>query len=74
MAEFIAWWIDPDSGLPAPERAGVLRWFVRVDDALVWADDLSDLYLRYPHLPAKSATFVPAKLSDNPALTRADPG
>ena len=71
---FIAWWLDEATGLPLPERAGRLRWFVRVDDALVWADDLGDLYGRYPHLPAKSATFVPARLSDNAALTTADPG
>ncbi len=74
VAGFIAWWLDEATGLPRPERAGRLRWFVRVDDALVWADDLSDLYGRYPHLPAKSATFVPARLSDNAALTSADPG
>ena len=74
VAGFIAWWLDEATGLPRPERAGRLRWFVRVDDALVWADDLSDLYGRYPHLPAKSATFVPARLADNLALTTADPG
>lgn len=74
VAGFIAWWLDAATGLPAPERAGRLRWFVRVDDALVWADDLSDLHGRYPHLPAKSATFIPARLSDNVALTTADPG
>ncbi len=74
VAEFIAWWLDPATGLPIPERAGALRWFVRVDDALVWADDLTELYMRHPELPAKSATFVPARLSDNAVLMAADPG
>jgi hypothetical protein len=38
VAGFIAWWIDQETGYPIPERAGILRWFVRVDDQLVWAD------------------------------------
>jgi hypothetical protein len=38
VAEFIAWWIDQDTGLAIPERAGVLRWFVRVGDDLKWSD------------------------------------
>ncbi|TMK38023.1 MAG: terminase, partial [Alphaproteobacteria bacterium] len=29
VADFLAWWIDPESGLPIPERAGVLRYYVR---------------------------------------------
>ena len=79
VARFIAWWIDPATGLPIPERAGVLRWFVRIGDALVWADRPQDLadHLdpvgRHP-IPPKSLTFVPAKLTDNRALMEADPG
>jgi predicted phage terminase large subunit-like protein len=79
VARFIAWWIDPETGLPIPERAGVLRWFVRIGDALVWADRQDDLaeHLdpvgRRP-IPPKSLTFVPAKLTDNAALMAADPG
>jgi hypothetical protein len=30
VADWVAWWIDPETGLPVPERAGVLRYFVRV--------------------------------------------
>lgn len=74
VAEFIAWWIDQDSGLPIPERAGVLRWFVRVNDAIVWADNPAELAERFPGIPPKSVTFIPARLSDNAALMAADPG
>lgn len=49
VAELIAWWIDQDEhlpdgtanpryGFPIPERAGVLRYFTRVGDELVWGD------------------------------------
>jgi predicted phage terminase large subunit-like protein len=74
VAEFVSWWLDPETGLPDPERAGRLRWFVRDGARLVWADEAGELAGRYPHLPPKSATFIPAKLSDNAALTAADPG
>jgi predicted phage terminase large subunit-like protein len=74
VAELIAWWIDPGSGQPIPERAGVLRWFVRINDALVWADTPGELLARFPGIPPKSLTFIPARLTDNRALMAADPG
>ncbi|MDX0930576.1 phage terminase large subunit [Sinorhizobium medicae] len=81
VAEFISWWIDQDTGLPIPERAGVLRWFVRIGDAIIWADSPQDLaHHTAPNedgidspIPPKSVTFVAAKLSDNRALMAADP-
>jgi len=82
VAEFIAWWINQETGLPIPERAGVLRWFVRFQDKIIWADSPADLE-RYTApdkdgelrpIPAKSVTFIPASLTDNKALMAADPG
>jgi predicted phage terminase large subunit-like protein len=79
VAELIAWWINPDTGYPIPERAGVIRWFVRVGDKIVWADRPQDL-AEYVNpvdgkpIPPKSLTFIPGKLSDNLALMAADPG
>lgn len=74
VAEFIAWWLDQRTGLPIAERAGVLRWFVRVNDELIWADSVAELDAKHPGIPPKSLTFIPAKLSDNKALMAADPG
>lgn len=82
VATFIAWWLDPDTGLPIPERSGVLRWFVRVNDVLIWADSPEELtgYMALDEngemapIPAKSVTFIPAKLTDNKLLMAADPG
>lgn len=82
VAELIAWWIDQETGYPIPERAGVLRWFVRIGDNIVWADRPEDLAeykavnedgVMAP-IPPKSLTFIPAKLTDNRALMKADPG
>lgn len=76
VAEFIAWWIDQETGLPIPERAGVLRWFVRVDDTLHWGDSREELVEKFGCDPddPKSVTFIPASVHDNPALLSKDPG
>lgn len=84
VAEFLAWWIDQKTGFPIPERSGVLRWFIRLNDTLLWGDSAEELIREYgdPSLPAdhddqvkpKSVTFIAAKLTDNPALMKADPG
>ena len=71
VARLLAWWIDQDTGFAIPERSGVLRWFVRQGDDLVWASEREEL-------PdggkwAKSVTFIPAKLSDNKILMASDP-
>lgn len=71
VAELIAWWIDQDTGYPIPERAGVLRYFVREGDELRWVPrgtrDAAGL-------PAKSLTFIPARVTDNRLLLAKDPG
>jgi predicted phage terminase large subunit-like protein len=79
VAELIAWWINQETGYPIAERAGVIRWFVRVGDKIVWADQPQDLAeyvdpVDGKPIPPKSLTFIPGKLSDNRALMAADPG
>lgn len=75
VAEFISWWIDAD-GFPIPSRAGKLRWFCRIADQIQWADSPADLVTAHGIAPedAKSITFIPALVTDNPALLQADPG
>jgi hypothetical protein len=83
VAGFLAWWIDPESGLPIPARAGVLRNFIRIAERIVWADrpeELMQELLRGQDLPPGidppqpiSVTFIPAKVFDNPALLRVNP-
>lgn len=70
VRDMIAWWLDAE-GFPIPERAGVVRWFARVNGVIEWADNKADLEI-LGHRP-KSFTFIPALLTDNPTLTSADP-
>jgi predicted phage terminase large subunit-like protein len=84
VADFLAWWIDQDTGFPIPERSGVIRYVVRGHaDKLVWADNPNDLRHYLPtvdELPPgvippepKSVTFIPATIYDNPTLLRINP-
>ena len=52
VAEFLAWWIDQETGLPIPERAGVLRYYIRVSGKIVWADRPEEL-MQYIPRPAE---------------------
>ena len=78
LHKLISWWLDEETGLPRSDRAGLLRWFIRVSDELHWADDPETLRMRFPQIRAadlqpKSLAFVPGTLADNPILTEADP-
>ncbi len=73
VLKLIEWWIDPILGTAIPERAGIVRWFVRdKDDQLVWGDTRAELLPLDLGRPL-SITFIPAKLTDNPALMSNDP-
>jgi predicted phage terminase large subunit-like protein len=89
VAKFIEWWIDQETGFPIPERAGKLRWFIRVKDEIRWADNKEDLRPDLLGLPTHmtdsegnvieldyrplSVTFIPAKIFDNKELLKHDP-
>lgn len=75
VAEFISWWIDQETGLPIVERGGKIRWFIRVNEALVWADTPEELKaLHGDQVMPKSVTFIPATIHDNKKLLESDPG
>ena len=81
VAELIAWWIDQDTGLAIPERSGVIRWFIRVDNNIIWADSKQELIDRYGSIDAfgrqtcmpKSFTFVSSSVYDNKILLKNNP-
>ena len=75
VANFISWWIHPETGLPIPERASKLRYFVRLGDQLHWASDPNELApLTDGLIIPKSVTFIPANVHDNTILLDKDPG
>lgn len=75
LAKLLAWWWDQETGYAIPERAGVVRFFVRIQNEIHWGATREELAERFgADVEPKSLTFIPAYLDDNPALTRSDPG
>ncbi len=76
VRQLIDWWIGPD-GYAIPERSGVLRWFVILEDQIHWANSKEELHEKFGHgdsiLP-KSFTFIPSNVHDNKILLQKDPG
>lgn len=73
VRKLIDWWIGPD-GFPIKERSGIVRWFIRIDEKLIWGDTRQELIDKYgkDELP-KSLTFIPSRITDNKILMRKDP-
>lgn len=73
VRKLIDWWIGSD-GFPIQERSGVLRWFIRNGDEIIWSDSREELIEKYgsEQLP-KSLTFIPSSIYDNKILLAKDP-
>ena len=76
VAGFIEWWIDTDTGYPISERSGVIRWMVRLNNKIYWANTPEELVdkTECEITDCKSVTFIASKLSDNKILMSKDPG
>ena len=89
VADFIAWYIDQDSGFPIPERAGKIRYFISHANNEIWGDSKEEVYEKgkfaiddvlkgikgiNPFDLIKSFTFIPGSIYDNKLLLSADPG
>jgi phage terminase large subunit-like protein len=70
IADMIAWYWDPETGYPIPERSGVVRWFTIVDDKIEWVEEgWRDENGNSP----KAFTFIAAKMEDNQLGLRDNP-
>jgi predicted phage terminase large subunit-like protein len=78
VANFLQWWWDPETGFPIPNRAGVVRWFVREEASgiMKWSSSPHDLKWAKAGgvaIPPTSVTFIPARLEDNQILLAKNP-
>lgn len=73
LKDFLDWYIGPD-GYPIPERAGVVRHFVNINDTLRWANSKQELLEEYgADCDPMSFTFIPSSVYDNKILLTTDP-
>lgn len=86
LSRLLQWWWDTETGLAIKERAGRIRWLVRLDEGDIrWADSRLELidalapqWLHDPSNPQNpirpiSLSFIPATVFDNQILMRDDP-
>ncbi len=83
VAEFIAWWINQETGYPIPERSGQIRWMVNINDVIHWFENREDgiqfavsegLSAEEAETMPKSVTFIASSIKDNKILMEVDPG
>lgn len=73
---FIRWWLDDEGRFPRKDRAGQIRYFIRVNDEMHWGDSKEELYQKFGQsddIQPKSVTFIPSSLEDNKILMSKDP-
>lgn len=79
VARFIEWWIDQDTGYPIQERSGKIRWFIRRNEIITWADTKEELWEKFDletdeeRQEPKSATFIMSRVQDNKELLKINP-
>lgn len=76
LRKWVEWYLDPNTGIPDPEKAGKVRYFVRQGEDMIWADtreELEEIYGTGPESGIVSFVFYPATIYDNPPLMEADP-
>lgn len=73
VRELVDWYIDPNSGIAIPERSGVIRWFIVLDDTWIWANSAEELKAKYPNCFPKSFTFISGSVYDNKKLLDVNP-
>lgn len=83
VAKFVAWWIDWDTGYPIPERSGIVRWMLRINEVVTWFDSrdaavigaiLNGVKPELAETMPKSVVFISSTLYDNKILMKNDPG
>lgn len=89
VKDMVSWWLYPEdykdqnlADYPIPERSGVIRYFTRFENEIVWADSAAQVIealpksvrSQYDPQSIKSFTFIPGKLEENVVLEKANPG
>lgn len=70
------YYLDPNSGIPIPERTGKKRYFFRQGNTMLWYDTLAEAEAAHgagDESGISSFTFIGATCRDNPPLLKAQP-
>lgn len=87
VSEFIEWWLDAETGLPIPERDGIVRYFAMDGEQIIWGSTVEEVIEKAWYFlegaisdsginPAefvKSFTFISGSIYQNKELLRVNP-
>ena len=79
VADFISWWIDQDTGYPIPERSGKVRYMIRREGQIYWANHKETLWEKFNLVTdeekeePKSVTFIMSTIYENKELLKSNP-
>lgn len=85
VAELVDWYLD-EEGYPHPDKSGLVRFFAQEEGGIIWGASRDEVVEQSIRLQDQlrdgvaaaelvlSFSFIPAKLEDNPALMKKDPG
>lgn len=72
LTNWLEWYLLP-SGLPDPDKCGVLRYFTMRDNEMVWGNTSEEVKQLVPGCMPLSFSFVNANVYDNPVLMKRQP-
>lgn len=74
VRKYVDWYLFPQGhelhGRPDPEKQGVIRWFIRLNDELTWGESKEELLERYPGCTPLAFKFISASVYDNPHIDK----
>ena len=76
LLDFVSWYIDDVSGIPIPEKANTVRWYIVLAGKVVTADTPEELIEKYGQdreVKPMSYRFIPATIYDNPLIIKNRP-
>lgn len=88
LRTWVDWWLYPEGhekfGLPDPDKAGKVRWVVRISGELYWGDSREELIVLYGNpnfgldhpkqIKPMSIQSLLGTIYDNPTLIKTNPG
>jgi predicted phage terminase large subunit-like protein len=74
VKKLVMWWLDANGEYADPKKSGRIRWLVRREDEIYFADTKAELQKRFPEAKPMSITFIPSSVMDNKILLEKNPG
>ncbi|AIW01755.1 terminase large subunit [Pseudomonas phage vB_PaeM_PS24] len=74
LRKWLTWYLDPETGIPIPERDGITRFFTIQNGDMEFADTAEELIEKYNlKSPPLTFKFISANVYDNPVVMEINP-